>query len=52
MASAIRLYQRLGFKRAYETDLMNGDTLVQGFRLDLIPADGQDADHPLTAQIG
>ncbi|HBS47514.1 MAG TPA: GNAT family N-acetyltransferase, partial [Paenibacillus sp.] len=35
MASAIKLYYRLGFKRAYETDLMNGETLVQGFRLDL-----------------
>jgi GNAT superfamily N-acetyltransferase len=36
MASAIKLYYRLGFKRAYETDLMNGETLVQGFRLDLL----------------
>ncbi|MFP4975567.1 GNAT family N-acetyltransferase [Paenibacillus sp. CN-4] len=35
MASAIRLYGRLGFKRAYETDIQNGDTLVQGFQLDL-----------------
>ncbi|MEK4188494.1 MULTISPECIES: GNAT family N-acetyltransferase [Paenibacillus] len=36
MSSAIKLYQRLGFNRAYETDLMNGDTLVQSFRLDLL----------------
>lgn len=35
MASAIRLYERLGFKRAYETDLKNGDTLVKGYRLEL-----------------
>ncbi|SET25658.1 Ribosomal protein S18 acetylase RimI [Paenibacillus sp. NFR01] len=35
MASAIRLYERLGFHRAYETDIKNGDTLVKGFRLDL-----------------
>jgi len=38
MASAIKLYLRLGFIRAYETDLMNGETLVQGFRLDLLPS--------------
>lgn len=35
MASAVRLYEGLGFKRAYETDLKNGDTLVKGYRLDL-----------------
>lgn len=35
MVSAIRLYERLGFKRAYETDMKNGGTLVQGFQLDL-----------------
>lgn len=34
MASAIRLYDRLGFKRAPETDLWNGQTLVKGYRLD------------------
>ncbi|GIO31956.1 MULTISPECIES: GNAT family N-acetyltransferase [Paenibacillus] len=35
MASAIQLYERLGFKRAYETDIRNGETLVKGYRLDL-----------------
>ncbi|MGN7762634.1 GNAT family N-acetyltransferase [Paenibacillus sp. 22594] len=35
MASAIRLYDRLGFQRAYDTDIMNGNTLVKGYCLDL-----------------
>ncbi|MNC78395.1 hypothetical protein D3C75_1305960 [compost metagenome] len=35
MASAVKLYERLGFQRAYETDIMNGDTLVKGYCLDL-----------------
>lgn len=35
MASAVKLYHRLGFERAYETDIMNGETLVKGYRLDL-----------------
>ncbi len=35
MASAVRLYERLGFERAYEKDMMNGETLVKSFRLDL-----------------
>ncbi|WNS40874.1 GNAT family N-acetyltransferase [Paenibacillus sp. MMS20-IR301] len=35
MASAIRLYERLGFQRAYETDIHNGSTLVKGYRLEL-----------------
>ncbi|MBB3112476.1 GNAT superfamily N-acetyltransferase [Paenibacillus phyllosphaerae] len=35
MASAVRLYERLGFERAYETDVYNGETLVKGFRLTL-----------------
>jgi GNAT superfamily N-acetyltransferase len=35
MASAIHLYQKLGFQRAYETDIMNGETLVKGFILNL-----------------
>ncbi|WP_342424065.1 GNAT family N-acetyltransferase [Paenibacillus sp. FSL E2-0178] len=35
MASAIRLYEKLGFQRAYETDIKNGDTLVKGYRLEL-----------------
>ncbi|MFF2908885.1 GNAT family N-acetyltransferase [Paenibacillus sp. NPDC057934] len=34
MASAIQLYEKLGFQRAYETDIDNGDHLVKGFRLD------------------
>lgn len=35
MASAIRLYEKLGFQRAYDTDIKNGDTLVKGYRLEL-----------------
>ena len=35
MASAVKLYEKLGFERAYETDIMNGDTLVKGFCLNL-----------------
>ncbi|WP_339322270.1 GNAT family N-acetyltransferase [Paenibacillus sp. FSL W8-0194] len=35
MASAVQLYERLGFERAYETDMRNGETLVKGYRLDL-----------------
>ncbi|MWV44531.1 GNAT family N-acetyltransferase [Paenibacillus sp. HJL G12] len=35
MASAVQLYERLGFQRAYETDTRNGDTLVKGYWLDL-----------------
>ena len=35
MASAVKLYERLGFERAYETDIMNGDKRVKGFCLDL-----------------
>ncbi|WP_136603714.1 GNAT family N-acetyltransferase [Paenibacillus dokdonensis] len=35
MASAVQLYERLGFKRAYETDTRNGETLVKGYQLDL-----------------
>lgn len=38
MDSAVRLYERLGFERAYETDLYNGDTLVKGFRIGLYEA--------------
>ena len=33
MDSAIRLYERLGFERAYDKDLMNGETLVKSYRL-------------------
>ncbi|MBM7566749.1 GNAT family N-acetyltransferase [Paenibacillus sacheonensis] len=35
MASAVSLYERLGFERAFNTDIMNGETLVKGYRLDL-----------------
>ena len=35
MASAVKLYERLGFQRAYETDIMNGDNLIKGFLLNL-----------------
>lgn len=35
MASAVSLYERLGFERAVDTDIMNGETLVKGYRLDL-----------------
>jgi GNAT superfamily N-acetyltransferase len=35
MANAIQLYERLGFQRAYETDMRNGETLVKGYQLDL-----------------
>ncbi|UNK19485.1 GNAT family N-acetyltransferase [Paenibacillus sp. N3/727] len=35
MASAVKLYEKLGFERAYETDTTNGETLVKGYRLDL-----------------
>lgn len=35
MASAVQLYERLGFERAYETDMRNGETLVKGYLLDL-----------------
>lgn len=36
MASAVKLYEKLGFERAYETDTNNGATLVKGYRLDLL----------------
>ncbi|MNE97889.1 hypothetical protein D3C80_1963150 [compost metagenome] len=49
MASAIKLYEHLGFKRAYETDIMNGETLVKGYRLDLLSAPVQDIGQPLSA---
>ncbi|MCL6601342.1 MAG: GNAT family N-acetyltransferase [Paenibacillus sp.] len=35
MASAVKLYERLGFQRAYDTDIMNGDNLIKGFVLNL-----------------
>ncbi|GMK42678.1 hypothetical protein PCCS19_57380 [Paenibacillus sp. CCS19] len=35
MSAAVRLYEHLGFERAYETDIYNGETLVKGFRIEL-----------------
>lgn len=49
MASAIKLYEHLGFTRAYETDIMNGETLVKGYRLDLLSAPAHEVNQPLSA---
>ncbi|MDQ6419306.1 GNAT family N-acetyltransferase [Paenibacillus sp. LHD-117] len=35
MDAAIRLYERLGFERAYDKEFMNGDILVKSYRLHL-----------------
>jgi GNAT superfamily N-acetyltransferase len=35
MASAVRLYERLGFERAYDKEFHNGRTLVKSYRLPL-----------------
>ncbi|OMF19755.1 GNAT family N-acetyltransferase [Paenibacillus sp. FSL H8-0548] len=35
MDSAVKLYERLGFERAFEKDIMNGETLVKSYRLPL-----------------
>ncbi|MBD3921587.1 GNAT family N-acetyltransferase [Paenibacillus sp. PR3] len=35
MSAAVRLYEHLGFERAYETDIYNGESLVKGFRIEL-----------------
>lgn len=35
MASAVQLYERLGFQRAMDTDTHNGETHVKGYWLDL-----------------
>lgn len=35
MDSAVRLYERLGFERAFDKDIMNGETLVKSYRLSL-----------------
>ncbi|OBZ13584.1 GNAT family N-acetyltransferase [Bacillus sp. FJAT-26390] len=35
MDSAVRLYERLGFERAYDKDIMNGETLVKSYWLQL-----------------
>ncbi|WP_018757670.1 GNAT family N-acetyltransferase [Paenibacillus terrigena] len=42
MASAVLLYERLGFERAYEADTRNGDTLVKSYWLDLHKASLQE----------
>ncbi|GAB6988115.1 GNAT family N-acetyltransferase [Paenibacillus pini] len=36
MASAVKLYERLGFERAFDTDVHNGDVLVKGYCLNLL----------------
>lgn len=35
MDSAVRLYERLGFERAFDKDIVNGATLVKSYRLQL-----------------
>lgn len=35
MASAIKLYERLGFERAFDKDLLNGDIVVKSYKLHL-----------------
>ncbi|WP_051621161.1 GNAT family N-acetyltransferase [Paenibacillus sp. UNC451MF] len=35
MQSAVRLYERLGFERAYDKDFYNGETLVKSYRMPL-----------------
>lgn len=35
MDSAVRLYEHLGFERAFDKDLMNGETLVKSYKLQL-----------------
>ncbi|MFC6454590.1 MULTISPECIES: GNAT family N-acetyltransferase [Paenibacillus] len=35
MQSAVRLYERLGFERAYDKDFSNGENLVKSYRLPL-----------------
>jgi GNAT superfamily N-acetyltransferase len=35
MASAVKLYERMGFERARDKDIQNGETLVKCYRLDL-----------------
>ncbi|MEW9701399.1 GNAT family N-acetyltransferase [Paenibacillus sp. SI8] len=35
MASAVRLYERLGFERAVDKDMYNGETLVKSYKLHL-----------------
>ncbi|NOV02884.1 GNAT family N-acetyltransferase [Paenibacillus planticolens] len=35
MESAVKLYERLGFERAYEKDIQKGEVLVKSYRLHL-----------------
>lgn len=35
MASAVRLYEHLGFERAYDKEMLNGEILVKCYRLQL-----------------
>lgn len=35
MSSAIKLYERLGFQRAYDKDIIKGDSVVKSYRLPL-----------------
>lgn len=35
MESAVKLYERLGFERAYDKDIQKGDILVKSYRLQL-----------------
>ncbi|MFE5323069.1 GNAT family N-acetyltransferase [Paenibacillus sp. NPDC056579] len=57
MQSAVRLYERLGFERAADKDIRNGDALIKGYRLLLNESIllqwqerlvGQEAAHPRT----
>ncbi|ASA23259.1 GNAT family N-acetyltransferase [Paenibacillus donghaensis] len=52
MSAAVRLYERLGFQRAYETDIMNGDILVKGYRLGLVPAPQSTISAEMDAEYG
>lgn len=52
MVSAIRLYERLGFIRHFETDIMNGDTLVKGFRLNLPSFPAAELEQSLNTRTG
>nr|WP_028561071.1 GNAT family N-acetyltransferase [Paenibacillus pinihumi] len=44
MQSAVQLYERLGFERAYDKEFHNGNTLVKSYKLQL-------QDHPLLKQV-
>ncbi|MFC5653841.1 GNAT family N-acetyltransferase [Paenibacillus solisilvae] len=35
MASAVKLYERLGFERSFDKDLLNGDIVVKSYKLQL-----------------